>query len=134
MHTHIFGKTAMVLSYFLKCFVSILPHRKVEDLQFRVEEESITKGDLEVKPLQLSKRVWVPVFSDVDEVSGLTWPERAAEGRQEPGPWPAGPWVWPRGGDGAPPRACDCAIPSPATLKFSVLFPCALEFRALNWN
>lgn len=25
------------------------PHRKVEDLQFRVEEESITKGDLEVK-------------------------------------------------------------------------------------
>ena len=23
-------------------------HRKVEDLQFRVEEESITKGDLEV--------------------------------------------------------------------------------------
>lgn len=24
------------------------PHRKVEDLQFRVEEESITKGDLEV--------------------------------------------------------------------------------------
>lgn len=29
------------------------PHRKVEDLQFRVEEESITKGDLEVKYLQL---------------------------------------------------------------------------------
>jgi len=28
--------------------------RKVEDLQFRVEEESITKGDLEVKPVQLS--------------------------------------------------------------------------------
>lgn len=31
------------------------PHRKVEDLQFRVEEESITKGDLEVKYLQLCK-------------------------------------------------------------------------------
>lgn len=32
------------------------PHRKVEDLQFRVEEESITKGDLEVKYLQLSEQ------------------------------------------------------------------------------
>lgn len=32
------------------------PHRKVEDLQFRVEEESITKGDLEVKYLQLHKQ------------------------------------------------------------------------------
>lgn len=32
------------------------PHRKVEDLQFRVEEESITKGDLEVKYLQLCKQ------------------------------------------------------------------------------
>jgi len=29
--------------------------RKVEDLQFRVEEESITKGDLEVIPNTLSK-------------------------------------------------------------------------------
>lgn len=40
-------------SRFLKRFVSLSFHRKVEDLQFRVEEESITKGDLEVKPLQL---------------------------------------------------------------------------------
>lgn len=32
------------------------PHRKVEDLQFRVEEESITKGDLEVKHLRLCKQ------------------------------------------------------------------------------
>lgn len=32
-------------------------HRKVEDLQFRVEEESITKGDLEVKmsPILLNR-------------------------------------------------------------------------------
>ena len=29
--------------------------RKVEDLQFRVEEESITKGDLEVIPKTLTK-------------------------------------------------------------------------------
>lgn len=29
--------------------------RKVEDLQFRVEEESITKGDLEVIPNPLTK-------------------------------------------------------------------------------
>lgn len=28
---------------------SLSPCRKVEDLQFRVEEESITKGDLEVR-------------------------------------------------------------------------------------
>lgn len=45
----------MFLSYSLKCFVLVLFHRKVEDLQFRVEEESITKGDLEVKPHQLPK-------------------------------------------------------------------------------
>lgn len=31
---------------------SLSPHRKVEDLQFRVEEESITKGDLEVTDSQ----------------------------------------------------------------------------------
>ena len=30
------------------CSAPPLPCRKVEDLQFRVEEESITKGDLEV--------------------------------------------------------------------------------------
>jgi hypothetical protein len=38
---------------------SLSPHRKVEDLQFRVEEESITKGDLEVTvpaPPRLTRR------------------------------------------------------------------------------
>lgn len=37
--------------------LSKIVHRKVEDLQFRVEEESITKGDLEVKmsPILLSR-------------------------------------------------------------------------------
>lgn len=33
--------------FFLQC-TSFSSFRKVEDLQFRVEEESITKGDLEV--------------------------------------------------------------------------------------
>lgn len=36
-------------------FVSFPLPRKVEDLQFRVEEESITKGDLEVIPNTLTK-------------------------------------------------------------------------------
>lgn len=52
----------MFPSYFLKYFVLILFHRKVEDLQFRVEEESITKGDLEVKPHQPSKASRGAVF------------------------------------------------------------------------
>lgn len=35
------------------CSLYLFPlPRKVEDLQFRVEEESITKGDLEVIPHQ----------------------------------------------------------------------------------
>lgn len=61
-HAHLF------LSYFPQCFVPVSFHRKVEDLQFRVEEESITKGDLEVKPLQLLKRLWVPMFRNVDRI------------------------------------------------------------------
>lgn len=36
-------------------FISSPSHRKVEDLQFRVEEESITKGDLEVIPTALTE-------------------------------------------------------------------------------
>lgn len=40
-------------------FVSLPFPRKVEDLQFRVEEESITKGDLEVIPYDLAK-MWGP--------------------------------------------------------------------------
>lgn len=43
-------------------FVSFPLPRKVEDLQFRVEEESITKGDLEVIPNTLNNCMW-----------GLTW-------------------------------------------------------------
>lgn len=44
---------------FLIAFVSLSFPRKVEDLQFRVEEESITKGDLEVIPYDLAK-MWGP--------------------------------------------------------------------------
>lgn len=56
----------MFLSYFLKYFVLILFHRKVEDLQFRIDKESITKGDLEVKPHQPSKASAGAVFRNMD--------------------------------------------------------------------
>lgn len=59
----------MFLSYFLKYFVLILFHRKVEDLQFRIEEESITKGDLEVKPHQPSKASAGVVFRNTDNTT-----------------------------------------------------------------
>ena len=44
------------------CSAPSPPCRKVEDLQFRVEEESITKGDLEVmvKGPQISPQVCTP--------------------------------------------------------------------------
>lgn len=60
------NKAEVFLSYFLKYFVLILFHRKVEDLQFRIEEESITKGDLEVKPHQPSKASAGAVFRNTD--------------------------------------------------------------------
>lgn len=48
--------------------LSLFFRRKVEDLQFRVEEESITKGDLEVKPCRTQARTWAlgagPVASE----------------------------------------------------------------------
>lgn len=74
----------MFLSYFLTCFVLILFHRKVEDLQFRVEEESITKGDLEVKPHQLSKAFMGTVLRNTDKIVVVRTGSRG--GRQEPRP------------------------------------------------
>lgn len=63
------NKAEVFLSYFLKYFVLILFHRKVEDLQFRVEEESITKGDLEVKPHRPSKASAGAVFRNLDKTT-----------------------------------------------------------------
>lgn len=50
--------------------VSLSFPRKVEDLQFRVEEESITKGDLEVIPYDLAK-MWGPKLHVGPHLSNL---------------------------------------------------------------
>lgn len=43
-------------------------HRKVEDLQFRVEEESITKGDLEVNPSSSLELLCVLVWGNMGDI------------------------------------------------------------------
>ena len=66
----------------------ILFHRKVEDLQFRVEEESITKGDLEVKPHQPSKASAGAVFRNLDKTTVARPGSR--EGGRNPHLWAVG--------------------------------------------
>lgn len=77
----------MFLSYFLKYFVLILFRRKVEDLQFRIDKESITKGDLEVKPHQPSKASAGAVFRNMDITTVARTGSRGVAGIPTSGLW-----------------------------------------------
>lgn len=127
----------LFLRYFLKRFLSISFHRKVEDLQFRVEEESITKGDLEVKPLQLSRAFMGPHVWKCgrNHLCQPKWPEQAAEeGWQGPRLWPAGLWAWLPEGTGQPLSLGLSHPTSGGPVKFSLLFPCAWKLKTSNWS